>query len=223
MKIKDLIMFLLLSTFVVNAQGYEPTTKWPYLYNDFNKGTVYFADNSKTTASVNIHLMGSLLHYEKDGLIYHIDNQKLTGVEIGDDKFVPLDGKLVKIIAKMGNNYLAKLTTGDFDALMTSSGAYGMSSTSSSVNKLNSIDIGGISNLNYRLMVDEKQEGRILPLKVSYLLFVDGKTIPAVKAEIEKQLSGDQKAEFKTFIKDNKIKFNKEESLMELLRFFQKK
>jgi len=223
MKIKDLIMFLLLSTFAVNAQGYEPTTKWPYLYNDFNKGTVFFTDNSKTTASVNIHLMGSLLHYEKDGLIYHIEINKLTGVEIGNDKFIPSDGKLVKIIGKMGNNYVAKLTTGDFDALMTSSGAYGMSSTSSSVNKLNSIDIGGISNLNYRLMVDEKQEGRILPLKVSYLLFVDGKTIPAVKAEIEKQLSGDQKAEFKTFIKDNKIKFNKEESLMELLKFFQKK
>jgi len=220
MKIRDLIMFLLLSTFAVNAQSYEPTTKWPYLYNDFNKGTVLFTDNSKTTAMVNIHLMGSLLHYEKDGLIYHVEINKITGVEIGDDKFIPSDGKLVKIIAKMGNNYLAKLTIGDFDALMTSSGAYGMSSTSSSVNKLNSIDIGGISNLNYRLMVDEKQEGRILPLKVSYLFFVNGKTIPAVKSEIEKQLTDDKKAEFKAFIKEKKIKFNKEESLLDLLSFF---
>lgn len=97
-----------------------------------------------------------------------------------------------------------------------------MSSTSSSVNKLNSIDIGGISNLNYRLMVDEKQEGRILPLKVTYLLFVNGDTIPAVKSEIEKHLTDDKKAEFKTFIKEKKIKFNKEESLLDLLSFFQK-
>lgn len=222
MKRNNLILFFLLLVFIVNAQSYEPTTKWPYLYENFKSGILLFSDNTKTTASVNVHLLGSLLHYEKDGLIYHVDINKLEGVDIGEDKFVPSNGKLVKIVGKLGQNYMAKLTIGDFDALMSSSGAYGMSSSSSSVNKLSSIEIGGISNLNYRLMVDEKQEGRILPLKTEYLLIIKGKSISAVKSEIEKTLTDDKKVEFKAFIKDNKIKFNKEESLSNLLKFFEK-
>ena len=222
MKRNNLILFFLLFMFMINAQSYEPTTKWPYLYENFKSGVLLFSDNTKTTASVNVHLLGSLLHYEKDGLIYHVDINKLEGVDIGEDKFVPADGKLVKIIGKLGKNWLTKLTTGDFDALMSSSGAYGMSSSSSSVNKLSSIEIGGISNLNYRLMVDEKQDGRLLPLKVEFVFFINGKKIPAVKSEIEKTLTDDKKEAFKAFIKDNKIKFNKEESLLSLLKFFEK-
>jgi len=206
----------------LNAQTYEPTTKWPYLYSDFKVGTVVFKDNGKTTTQLNIHLLGSVLHYEKDGLIYHVDNNKIAGIEIGGDNFIPIDGKLVKIVGKLGEDCLAILTLGDFDALVSSTGAYGMSSTTSAVNKLSSIEIGGLSNLNHRQLVLEKQEGRTLPLKTEYFFVIDGKVVKASKADVEKQIPTSKMADYKKFVKENKIKWKNEESLLLLLGFIKR-
>ena len=95
-----LYLFTLLPL-AASAQKYEPNTRWPYLYQNFTKGVVFFEGNQKSSQmDLNIHLMGNVLHYiGQDGKIYKNDDQKVTRVEIGDDAYIFSDHKLVKILA----------------------------------------------------------------------------------------------------------------------------
>ena len=52
------------------------------------------------------------------------------------------------------------LKTGDFDVLFTTTGAYGTAAHTSAVNDLASYEIGGISNMNHRQLVLEKEDGK---------------------------------------------------------------
>ena len=55
-----LYLFTLLPL-AASAQKYEPNTRWPYLYQNFTKGVVFFEGNQKSSQmDLNIHLMGCI-------------------------------------------------------------------------------------------------------------------------------------------------------------------
>ena len=59
---KILLLFVMLNTILTaNAQNYEPNTKWPYIYENFTDGAVFFEGNKKTQMQLNIHLWGNKL------------------------------------------------------------------------------------------------------------------------------------------------------------------
>ena len=117
------VIGLLLLTVVAHAQKFEPNTKWPYVYEHFTPGTIYFEGNEKSSADMNIHLWGNVLHYVKaDGKIYQSDDRKVVRVEIGTDAYLYSDHKLMKLIANEGTNLLVLLTKGDFDAMRSNRG-----------------------------------------------------------------------------------------------------
>ena len=61
---KIIVLLLLVTTaLTVSAQKYSPNTKWPYVYENFTEGTIFFEGNKKTKAQLNIHLLGNKLHY----------------------------------------------------------------------------------------------------------------------------------------------------------------
>ena len=186
-------------------------------------GTIYFEGNEKSTADMNIHLWGNVLHYVKaDGKIYQSDDRKVVRVEIGDDAYIYSDHKLVKLLANQGTNLLVLLTKGDFDAMRSSGGgAYGSSLNSSASRDLSSLgfDLGGMDQPELGLMLQEKQEGRAIPMVEQYFFIVGGLQIEANKKGVGKFL-GDAKAEaWKQFQKEHKIKWKNEESLKEVLLF----
>lgn len=223
MKAINAIVAALLLTLSASAQKYEPNTKWPYLYEDFTPGTIYFESNEKSAADLNIHLWGNVLHYIKpDGKIYQTDESKVVRVEIGTDAYIFSDHKLVKIVATEGTNLLVKLTRGDFDAMRSSGGgAYGSSLNSSASRDLSSLglDLGGLNNPELGLMLQEKHEGRTIPLVEQYLFIVGGQQIEATKKAVEKQMGEAREAELSKFLKDNKIKWKREDSLQKVLKF----
>lgn len=223
MKAINAIVAALLLTLSASAQKYEPNTKWPYLYEDFTPGTIYFESNEKSAADLNIHLWGNVLHYIKpDGKIYQTDESKVVRVEIGTDAYIFSDHKLVKIVAIEGTNLLVKLTRGDFDAMRSSGGgAYGSSLNSSASRDLSSLglDLGGLNNPELGLMLQEKHEGRTIPLVEQYLFIVGGQQIEATKKAVEKQVGNAREAELSKFLKDNKIKWKREDSLQKVLKF----
>jgi len=223
MKAINAIVAALLLTLSASAQKYEPNTKWPYLYEDFTPGTIYFESNEKSAADLNIHLWGNVLHYIKpDGKIYQTDESKVVRVEIGTDAYIFSDHKLVKIVATEGTNLLVKLTRGDFDAMRSSGGgAYGSSLNSSASRDLSSLglDLGGLNNPELGLMLQEKHEGRTIPLVEQYLFIVGGQQIEATKKAVEKQVGNAREAELSKFLKDNKIKWKREDSLQKVLKF----
>lgn len=218
---KHLLIVLSIITAIqaVSSQTYEPTTKWPYLYENFSNGAIYFADNTKVNASVNVHLAQSSLHYLKGELIFQVEPRDLIRVEIGNDAFIYVENRLSRIIKHFSNNLLISVTLVDFDAMAKPSGAYGMSTSSSATRDLSSLEISGLANNNHRQMMIEKEEGKTLPLKVDYYYVIDNKTLNASKKSLEKDLSSEQNAKMKLFIKQNKMKWRNEQHLVNLLNF----
>lgn len=222
-KVFAILMLTLVASLTVQAQKYEPNTKWPYVYELFIPGTIYFEGNEKSSADMNIHLWGNVLHYVKDdGKIYQSDDKKVIRVEIGSEAYIYSDHKLVRIIANEGTNLLVKLTKADFDAMRSGSGgAYGSSLNSSASRDLSSLgfDLGGLNNPELGLMLQEKRDGRAIPISEQYFFIIDGQQIDATKKGVEKFV-GDAKAEaLKQFLKTNKIKWKNAESLTQLLKF----
>jgi len=216
-----LTMAWLASVITVSAAKYEPNTRWPYLYQDFTKGVVFFEGNQKSSQmDLNIHLMGNVLHYiGQDGKIYKNDDQKVTRVEIGDDAYIFSDHKLVKILANEGTNLLVLLTKANFDALQQSSGAYGASLNSSATRDLSSLDLGGLDTPELGKMLQEKNDGRTIPMVQQYFFIIGGQQIEATKKGVEKFV-GEAKADaLKQFLKEKKTKWKDELSLAQLLQF----
>jgi len=214
-------MAWLASVITVSAAKYEPNTRWPYLYQDFTKGVVFFEGNQKSSQmDLNIHLMGNVLHYiGQDGKIYKNDDQKVTRVEIGDDAYIFSDHKLVKILANEGTNLLVLLTKANFDALQQSSGAYGASLNSSATRDLSSLDLGGLDTPELGKMLQEKNDGRTIPMVQQYFFIIGGQQIEATKKGVEKFV-GEAKADaLKQFLKEKKTKWKDELSLAQLLQF----
>jgi len=216
-----LTMAWLASVITVSAAKYEPNTRWPYLYQDFTKGVVFFEGNQKSSQmDLNIHLMGNVLHYiGQDGKIYKNDDQKVTRVEIGDEAYIFSDHKLVKILANEGTNLLVLLTKANFDALQQSSGAYGASLNSSATRDLSSLDLGGLDTPELGKMLQEKNDGRTIPMVQQYFFIIGGQQIEATKKGVEKFV-GEAKADaLKQFLKEKKTKWKDELSLAQLLQF----
>lgn len=214
-----LSIFSLLSL-SVSAQNYAPNTKWPYLYENFQKGVIYLEGNKKSEAELNVHLLGNVLHYTKpNGRIYHSDDKNVIRVEIGSDAYIFLNRQLMQIIANEGTNLLLKLKKADFDAMESGSGAYGASLNSSAVRDLSSLDLGGLNNPELGKMLQEKKEGREIPIVEHYYFIINETCIDANKRDVEKFVGAERIGELKKFLKENKIKWKNSESLAQLLKF----
>lgn len=214
------ILLLACATLSASAQRYEPNTKWPYIYEDFTEGTIFFDGNKKTQSKLNIHLWGNKLHYLSiDEKILEANEKGIIRVEIGNDAYIFCDRQLVKILAVENNNLVVEAVKADFDALFSSTGAYGASLNSSSARDLSSLDLGGLNNPELGLMLQEKNDGRDISLKHLFFFVIDGKQIEASKKEVESLLNDTGKSEWKAFLKKNQIKWKNVDSLSKVLTY----
>lgn len=222
MKKNILIVFVFLLAGMVNAQQYNPTTKWPYIYKNFQVGTIYFSDKVSLELQVNIHLLKSALHYVKHEMIYHSDmSNPIDSIMINNTKYVYMDNQLVEVISESNKNKLVLLKLGDFDVLFTTTGAYGTAAHTSAVNDLASYEIGGISNMNHRQLVLEKEDGKLLPIKTSLYFILDGKSVAATKKGFKEMLDADKYKQLEAYAKANKINWKNIIDLQKILVFFE--
>lgn len=204
------------------AQGYTPSTKWPYLYNEFQQGTAFFSDGQVSRQQMlNIHLLHSTLHYLDGDKIKQTDPRGIETIVIATDTFLYSEGELVRLLKRNRQASLIKQVAIDMEALNKGqSGAYGMETSSSAVKQLTSFEVNGLSNLSHTQMKLEKAEGKELSLKETYYLILNGRSIRATRKEIEKSLSDSERPRFKAFVKQHKIKWKEDNSLIQLLDFF---
>ena len=219
-RLLSIVTCLLLAVVAAHAK-YVPNTKWPYVYEDFTKGTVYSADNQKSEGLLNIHLAGNVLHYVgKDGKVYANDNHRIARVEIGQDAYIVVDNRLMQVIGQKGADVLLKLELADFSQLTQSSGgAYGSSLNSSASNQLSSLDLGGLNRPEHGMMLQEKHDGREIPVSTVYYFAIGGQCIEANKGEVLKYVGESRKADFTRFIKEKKVKWKNEDSLKTVLEY----
>lgn len=205
----------------VSAQTYTPNTRWPYLFENFTDGTIYFSGNKKTSAQLNIHLWGNVLHYvSNDGRIFETTDRNIIWVEIGADVFLYGDNQLMRLVAEKGNNVLLCLRTGDFDSMNAGTGAYGASLNSSAATDLSSLDLGGLDKPALAKMQEEKNTGRDIPMRNTYYYVINGHLVEATKKDMTRFIGEEKEDVWKSFLKTNKIKWKKEDSLKKVLDFF---
>ena len=220
------VLLMTMSVVALLASAYTPNTKWPYVYENFSEGTLY-RGKDYSVAQFNIHYMGNVLHYisPEDDKIYTAKGNDVDSVMIADRKYVLVDHKdgrkMMEVVAQSGENKAFRLDYVDFDAAMQSSGgAYGSSSNSSATRNLSSLDLGGLNNPKHGLLLQEKNDGKSLVVRSRYYLRIGKFDIEANKKAVEQIVPAEKEEEWKQFLKKNKIKWKKPESLLQVLEFF---
>ncbi len=213
-----------LTGFGATAQDFEPTSTWPYIYEDFADGKLMMNTGKVVEGKYNICLSNSSVHFIEGDLVKQASAVEVTSVQIGQDIYVNAAGQMMKVVAKSDKGVVAEGCSIDLARLNETGGAYGSSSSSNATTALSSLEgIGGTrSNMNHMELKASKSDGKTLPLITKYYLVYGGKVIFAGKRDVEEG-SGVDKAELKSFLKSNKIKWRKPESLIVLVNFLAEK
>lgn len=221
MKRISVILAVLFASLILSAQD-ECSTKWPYLYKDFTEGTIYKKGGEKFVHQVNIHTLRGRLHYIDKGLIKEVISSDVLLVTIGEDTFMSVKGDMMKVVAKKDGGFIAALILGDFSNLNDTGGAYGTSTTNSATQKLTGVEIGGYVNQNHMELLENRNNGELVSLEKTYFLVTPDFSCKASRKDLEENFTPEQKAEFKTWLKSNKIKWNDPQSLLSLVDFVSK-
>lgn len=217
MKRLIVIAAALLATATAFAQ-YEPTTTWPYIYPDFTSGTLKMNGGSDKEGLYNIDLANNTLHFIDGELIKEASKLEVFSVQIGEDVFVNAGGRMMKLLAKNDNGYVAQGTEVDVVKLNSTGAAYGSSSSSVGTASYSSLDgIGGNrTNMNHMEIKSNKDSGQTLPIIKKLYIVTGGKVIYATKKDVSEAVDADA---LKAFLKENKVKWTDPQSLMPVIDF----
>lgn|SRR5574344_649172 len=195
----------------------DPTTKHPYVYENFKAAQVNFASGKTSVVKeANVYLDGSKLYYRQNGNTMVADLSNVLSVDFGTDFFVVRDSMLARRVAVKGNNVLFCVTTIDKKA-MKGGGADGMADLHNEGKNLPFFHIEGMNGIMQ--MDDNDPTGEVLPLKKTYYYIINTVKVPANETAVRKTLSGDKKSAFKEKMKDRNWSWKDENSLVELMNF----
>ncbi len=202
-----------------SLQAGEPTTVWPYLYDDFINAQIYSSSGERSQAKVNVHLLHNDLHYVHNGNVYEAEYQdKVSHIVLEDStQLVRCGNYFIEVIGETPQAVVGRRTTGDYDRLTQGTGAYGTSSSTSATDNLTSAPF--MNTPSYQFISDERDNGQVLPVTVRYCFVIDGEIIYANKKNITRLLPESEQKEFATFLKTNKIKWKEAESLRKVLDY----
>jgi len=226
MQKKNIIFTSIVATllFAISFNSYadspapEPTTTWPYIYQEFMDGEIYLSRQQKVLQKVNVHLGHAKIHFLDANLIKELVLNDVVAVMVGKDRYVPYEGSMYKVVASNDKALLLEQSLGDFAALEETGGAYGSSSASSATMKLSSVDDASMLGRNHMMVRQSRHEGKTLPLITKYYIKTPEFFCKASKKELDQQFS-DRADQWKTWLKANKIKWNNPESLSKILEF----
>ncbi len=218
---KQILITLFISFLSISVYSQDCLTTWPYIYPEFQDGTIYMSGGQKINHKMNVHVLYGRLHYIDGAIIKEALSNDIIYIEIANDRYMFVNGDIMKIVGNREKGFVATHVTADLQRLNETGGAYGTSSTSSATRKLTSVDIPG-ANRNHMELREGKNAGASLDLIYKYYIVTNGSVYEATKKGIESQLSPERKAEFKTFLKANKIRWKDPQSLLKLLDFLNK-
>lgn len=227
-------LLLSLISFLVYASGITQTKEWTinsgedvkkvlgdsisFRYPQFSPGAVYFRDGSVSRAALNLNLINGEMQFiapSKDTMAL-ADEGLIQYIVIRSDTFY-YSKVFIEFI--YGN---AEARLGRIEAIkpvnLKKTGAYGQSSSVSSINSASSF-------YNTNNSVARLDEGRQIALHKETVYFIGdafGKFLPAIKKHIY-EMFNTQKNSIETFIKENKIELSKEGDLIKLVDFIGKK
>ncbi len=202
------------------AQNFEPTTTWPYVYEDFMSGKLVMTTGKVVDGTYNICLDDGKVHFIDGDLVRQASSVEVTSVQIGNDIYVNAFGKMMKVLQKSDKGVVAEDLSIDYAKLNETGGAYGSSSNSIATTALSSLEgIGGTrSNMNHMELKNAKTDGKTLALNRKYYLVFGGKCVYATKRDVQ-AMPGVDKAKLKSFLKSHRIKWKDPVSLLVLVDY----
>ncbi len=215
-----LLMVCLAFAFTAQAQ-IEAYTTWPYYYPEFQNGTMILSNGQKKTAPVNIHLLKGDLHFiDEKGIVQMAPAGQFAAVQIGEDTFRRVGGYLMKVTPGPDEkNFVAVRSIADLTVLNETGGAYGTSATTASTQRITSVDMPGFVNTSHMEIMQNKENGKRLTVKNEYYVVINGNAVKATKKDLTDAVGAERAADFKQFLKKNKINWKNEESLLQLFDF----
>lgn len=212
-----LIVALLVLPICVQAQQYNPTEPWPYLYQDFEPGNIF---TSKEVLigydQVNVNVINGRLHYVEGGTIMEANMANIHVVRINEDVYLNVGGRLMRVLRESEHTAVVLETEVDYDEMSKVNIGYGRSAVASAQD-ISLMSLSGSDNLNKSLLdvQKDKYNGKVLPLDERTYLVVDGLLFKTDRSDILNHPRVNRKAT-SDFIKQNKIKFKRPEDLEKL-------
>jgi hypothetical protein len=204
------VIFISLSAFAQNKQ-IEMTH---YIFPEFTKGIVKMHAGGTNTPMLNYNSLTEEMIFESNGKKLAMDKlNDIDTIYIEGRIFIPYQKKFIELIHK--NKY--ELFVNHKCSLIDPGkpAAYGGTSQTSASTAFSSFSSGG------QLYELSLPDGYTTKPYTEYLLLKDGKYNPFLTIKQLSKMFEAQAASFKTYTKSHKVKYEDQESIVELIRFME--
>ena len=186
-----------------------------YLFPEFTDGYVFYTGLPRSSGKLNYNmLLGEMQFMDSENKLLALGNvPDVQMISIGSRKFYPYDNKeFVEELLVAGKIQLQIRRRGNV-ASHSKKGAYGMSSSTSAITSYNSIDG---ADRRYNLAVVENV---MITLNNFYYLVINNKRIQIKNQKTFIKQFSKHKLQIETFVKEQNIRFDKEEDLITLVKY----
>jgi len=185
-----------------------------YIFPEFVKGTVLMKTGTKNPIMLNYNSLTEEMIFDTDGKKLAITKlEYIDTVYIADRKFLPLQDKFVELIYRNKFELYAAHKCSVVDPGKPA--AYGGTSQTSSTTSYSSLIAGGQA---YQLKLPD---GYTTKPYTDYWLKRDGKLSPFLSLRQLSKLFDDKSGLFKKYVKEHKVVYDKENSLVDLIKYLE--
>jgi hypothetical protein len=187
-----------------------------YILPEFTKGIVLMKSGVKNEALLNYNLLTEEMIFENKGKKLAIGGSELELVDtvyIKDRKFVTLNNKFVELLYHSKCDLYSENKCSMKEPGKPS--AYGGTSETTAATSYSSVYSGGIA---YDLKLPD---GYVTKPYSYYWLKKDGELNKFVNMRQLMKLYGDKEALFKAYVKKQDVKFNNQESIVQLVKYLE--
>jgi hypothetical protein len=211
------IIILLLLSFSI-GKGYSQRVVKEirhFLFPEFTNGTVLMKSGVRNDTLLNYNSLTEEMLFVRNGKTLAIINlDKIDTVFIENRIFIPMQKKFAEVVYHNNFDLYALNKASVIDPGKPS--AYGGTSHTSAITPLSSFVSGGQT---YDLKVPEGSETREY---VEYYLKQDGQTNIFLSIRQLSKLYKGKKSQLYKFVRENRVTYEDQESLVELIRFMEK-
>lgn len=184
------------------------------LFPEFTNGTVVMKTGLRNDTLLNYNALTEEMLFLRNGRTLAITNlDHIDTVFIEKRVFIPVQKKFVEVVYHNHVDLYALHKAKMLDPGKPA--AYGGTSQTSAITPMSSYISGGQS---YDLKVPEATETHA---EIEYLLKQDGKITRFVSINQLSKLYKGTKSQFRDYVRDNRVKYEDQESLIELIKFME--
>jgi hypothetical protein len=208
-----LISILSVATSYSQGKNAEPSH---YLFPEFTNGVVLMKSGTTYEAFINYNSLTEEMVFENKGKKFAMDESKLASVDtifVKERKFVIVNNKFFELLLHSKSDLYA-----EHKSSVTRTGtpaAYGGTSQTSATTTYSSLNTG---NAVYELNLPEDYK---VELQTCYWLNKNGELNKFTNMKQLMKLYEDREDMFKAYVKKNNVKFNNQESIIQLIQYLE--